>query len=283
MWAVPLPGAPGQPGGHRSSPDNPRRKDPSPWELSLRGSPSLSFWIQHSRLRVLQAPGFYFHQSTCHVVLSVHQHVFLEGQAPSDVRGTGVRQAGATRYRGKEQENLELFPTWLVTPITPGIRRAPLYRQLTQASSCHPHSPLVFPSSKVQLGGQSWLSHPTSRALACLAGPSQGLLRGHRRALPRWAQMTRAQRPQEQGQWWSCSGRGAVTGAFSEEVTSKPGPEGSTGVTEHGVGGGCRMFQPAGAARGAARRKSSAGDPEKRHSGGLEKGWERRLCCAEPD
>lgn len=85
----PLPGAPRQPGGHRLVPRHPLyREDPSLWELS-RETPILSLWTLHPMLSILQAPRFYFCYGASHMVLSVHHRAFLEGQAPSNVRGAG--------------------------------------------------------------------------------------------------------------------------------------------------------------------------------------------------
>lgn len=148
---------------------------------------------------------FCFHHSTCHVVLSVHQHVFLEGQAPSDVRGTGERQAGDTRYHGKEQESLQLFPTWLMNPYHAWHLPCALVSATDSKQLVSPSQPRHLPvkqsaawRAELALTLHLQGSHLPRR-------PSQGLLRGHRCALPQWVQMTRAQRPEEQGQW-SCSG-----------------------------------------------------------------------------
>lgn len=126
--------------------------------------PYPSLWVLHPRLRVLQAPGFCFHHSTCHVVLSVHQHVLLEGQAPSDVRGTGERQAGDTRYHGKEQESLELFPAWLMNPYHAWHLPCAL---VSVADS----KQLVSPSQPRHLPVKQSAAWRAELALTCLAGP----------------------------------------------------------------------------------------------------------------
>ena len=102
-----------------------------------------------------------------HMVLSVHHHAFLEGQAPSNVRGAG--EAGREPTSSLERRKLRVVscginkpPSCLASAMCPGTSSG---FKSTPLTSQPPHSSLEQTAAwKAEL-----CSHPTSGAPTCLS------------------------------------------------------------------------------------------------------------------
>lgn len=156
------------------SPDTPSTMKIPPPGNCLGRSPTPSLWTLHPVLSILEAPCFYFCHGASHMVLSVHHHAFLEGQAPSNVRGAGEagREPTSSLERRRKLRVVSCMinkPPFCLAPAvcsgtSSGLESAPLTSQ-------PPHSSVEQTAAwRAEL-----CSHPTSGAPTCLSPHPLGL------------------------------------------------------------------------------------------------------------